>query len=259
MRKVDWQIISSVIFSGLLFLIAGLLFAAIGRDTWFLGITMVFAPLIALSFGASGLRIYAKDTVNKDDRFNTMNLWLAIGLIMLSFAEIAVTLVRLSLNPPQMALIIALVHLPGLLLWGIGIIQYLRSLNSSLGFIDANKLWMGLFLFATLTTLSLIVITVIQFPVIGPIEIMVLSPIIVGISVFTIITTGLVWIFRNGSLVKPLFFILGALLLYFVRSLLWLFADTTLGSPIDGLFAIESFILCGTALFMARNLGNIHT
>lgn len=253
-KKVDWRTILSIIVPSLLFLIAGLMFAAIGRDAWFLGITMVFAPLIALLLGASGLRTYAKDSVNKDDRFNTMNLWLAIGLIMLSFAEMAVTLVRLSLNPPQMALIIALVQLPGLLLWGLGIIQYLRSLNSSLGFMDANKLWTVLFFITTLSTLGLIVTTVIQFSTIGFIEIIVLSPIIVGISLFAIITTGLVWIFRKGSLVIPLFFILGALILYFVRSMLWLFADTTLGSPIDGLLAIESFILCGAALLFSRNL-----
>ena len=156
-------------------------------------------------------------------------------------------------------MIVALAQMPGLILWGLGIIQYVRSLNSSLGFVKTFNLWIGLLLVATLSTISLAVIIVTQFPTIGPVESLILSPIIIGLTLLTIIITILVWVFRQGTLAKPLFLILGALALYLVRVLLWLFVDTSLESPIDGVIAIESFILCGGALLLARDLGNIDT
>ncbi|MFW9844645.1 MAG: hypothetical protein ACFFEV_08715, partial [Candidatus Thorarchaeota archaeon] len=217
------------------------------------------APLTALFLGVIGLRIYGRDSDSKDDRFNSFNYWFAIGLIILSLAEIAGSLVSLSLEPEQMILIVALVQLPGLLLWGIGILQYLRSLNSALGYIKPQNLWIGLFLATALSTISLVVIIITQFPMVGLIESIVLSPIIVGLAIYVIITSILVGIFRRGLLAKPLFLILGALLLYLVRCILWVATDVGLQAPTDKLIATEAFILCGAALLMARNLGTIDT
>ncbi len=259
MRLTDWRDTIVVISVGLIILITSLLLITTGNDQLLLVITSILAPLVALFLGIMGLRIYAKESANKEDKYNTLNLWLAIGLIMLSLAEIAGTLVGLSQSPNQIILIVGLAQMPGLILWGLGIIQYLRSLNSSLGFIKSNNLWIGLFLIATLSTIGLVVIIVTQFTTIGLIESLVLSPIIVGLTLLTIIITILVWIFRQGTLAKPLFLILGALALYLVRVLLWLFVDTSLESPTDGVIAIESFILCGGALLLARDLGKIDT
>ncbi|MCK4566567.1 MAG: hypothetical protein KAU48_04580 [Candidatus Thorarchaeota archaeon] len=259
MRLTDWRDTIVVISAGLIILITSLLLITTGNDELLLVITSVLAPLVALILGIIGLRIYGKESAIKDDKYNTLNLWLAIGLIMLSLAEIARTLVGLAQSPHQMLLIVALAQMPGLILWGLGIIQYLRSLNSSLGFVKSNNLWIGFFLVATLSTISLVVIIMTQFTTIDLIESLVLSPIIVGLTLLTIITTILVWIFRKGTLAKPLFLILGALALYLVRVLLWLFVDASLDSPTDGVIAIESFILCGGALLLARDLGKIDT
>lgn len=259
MRLTDRRDTIVVISAGLIILITSLLLITTGNDELLLVITSVLAPLVALILGIIGLRIYGKESAIKDDKYNTLNLWLAIGLIMLSLAEIARTLVGLAQSPHQMLLIVALAQMPGLILWGLGIIQYLRSLNSSLGFVKSNNLWIGFFLVATLSTISLVVIIMTQFTTIDLIESLVLSPIIVGLTLLTIITTILVWIFRKGTLAKPLFLILGALALYLVRVLLWLFVDASLDSPTDGVIAIESFILCGGALLLARDLGKIDT
>ncbi|MCK5264402.1 MAG: hypothetical protein KAR03_02250, partial [Candidatus Thorarchaeota archaeon] len=137
-------------------------------------------------------------------------------------------------------------------------IQYLRSLNSSLGFVKSNNPWIGIFLIVTLSTISLVII-VTQFTTIGLVESLILSPIVVGLALLTGISTILVWIFRKGTLAKPLFLILGALSLYLIRVLLWIFVDASLESPTDGVIAIESFILCGAALLLARDLGKIDT
>ena len=254
MLETDWRNTVVVISVGLLILITSLILTATGNDMLLSSVNSILTPLIALFLGVIGFRIYGKDSDSKDDKYYTMNLWLAIGLIMLSFAEIATLLVGLSQNPQEMILIVGLVQLPGLLLWGIAIIQYLQSLNSALGYVKSNNLWIGLFLVTTISTMVLIVINATQFAMIGLVENIVLSPIIVGLGVFSAITTILVGIFRKGALAKPLFLILGSLILYFVRCLLWLYTNTGLESPTDGLIAIESFILCGAALLLARNL-----
>lgn len=259
MRMTDWQSTGIVISVGMLILLTSLVLTATGNDGLLFGIMSVVAPLVALFLGSIGLKIYGRDSGTKDDRFNTFNYWFAIGLIMLSFAEIAGTLVSLSMDLQQIILVIALVQLPGLLLWGIGILQYLRSLNEALDYLKPNNLWIGLFLTTTLSTISLVVIIVTQFPTIGFIESVVLSPIIVGLTLFVIITVAIVVIFRKGSLAKPLFLLLGALLLYLVRCLLWLFTDAGIEVPTDRVIAAETFILCGAALLMARSLGSIDT
>ncbi|MHA1864188.1 MAG: hypothetical protein ACTSWA_10510 [Candidatus Thorarchaeota archaeon] len=259
MRRTVWRDTLVVISAGLIILITSLLLIRTGNDQLLLVITSVLAPLVALFLGIMGLRIYGKESGTRADKFSTLNLWLAIGLIMLSLAEVAGTLVGLSQSPDQMILIVALAQMPGLILWGLGIIQYIRSLNSSLGFVKANNRWLGFFLIAALSTISLVVIIVTQFTTIGLVESLILSPTIVGLTLLTGITTILVWIFRKGTLAKPLFLILGALSLYLIRVLLWIFVDASLESPTDGVIAIESFILCGAALLLARDLGKIDT
>jgi hypothetical protein len=254
MRVTEWRNTVIIISVGLLFLIASLLFTVTGNGELLSGFNSIFTPLVALFLGVLGLQIYGKDSNTRDDKFYTMNLWFAIGLIMLSLAEIAKSLISLSMNPTEMMLIVSLVQLPGLLLWGIAIIQYLRTLNSVLGYVHTNNLWIGLFLISTLSTLVLIVVNTIQFQMIGFVENIVLSPIIVGLAILSGITAILVWIFRKGSLSKPLFLILAALVLYLVRCSLWLFTDAGFEAPTDDLVAIEAFILCGAALVLARNL-----
>jgi len=258
-RRTEWRDTLVVISVGLIILITSLLLITTGNDQLLLVITSILTPLVALLLGIMGLRIYGKELAIKDDKYNTLNLWLAIGLIMLSLAEIAGTLVGLSQSPNQMILIVALAQMPGLILWGIGIIQYFRSLNSSLGLVTVNNRWIGFFVIVILSTISLVVIIVTQFTTIGLVESLILSPIIVGLTLLTIIITILVWIFRKGTLAKPLFLILGTLALYLIRVLLWIFVDTSLESPTDGVIAIESFILCGGALLLARDLGKIDT
>lgn len=254
MRETEWRDTVIIISVGFIFLITNLLFTTTGNGDQLIGINSILTPLVALFLGVLGLRIYGKESNTRDDKFNTMNLWFAIGLIMLSLAEIARPLISMSMHPIGMKLIVALVQLPGLLLWGIGIIQYLRSLNSALGYVQTNHLWLGLFLISTLSSIVLIVINATQSQMIGLIENIVLLPIIVGLAIFSGITTFLVWIFRKGSLSKPLFLILAALLLYLVRCSIWLFTDTGFEAPTDGLIAIEAFIFCGAALVLARNL-----
>jgi hypothetical protein len=239
--------------------IISLLLIPTGNGAVLFGIMAVIAPLIALFLGLFGFQIYGRDTTAKDDRFNTFNYWLSIGLIILSLAEVAGILVSFSLDPQQMILTIALVQLPGLFLWGIGIIQYLQALNSAMGYVKTDQLWTGLFLAVILSTVGLIAVVVTQFPSIGIIESMVLSPIIVSLVLFSTVIGVFVVVFRKGIIARPLFLILGALLLYATRCILWLISDAWIQAPIDRVIAAEAFILCGIALLMSKNLRLLET
>jgi len=225
-----------------------------GNGSLILGINAVLTPLVALFLGVIGIRIYGRDFSTKSDKFYTMNLWFAIGLIMLSLAEIARSIISFTLNMSGIISIVALIQIPGLLLWGIGIIQYLRSLNSAMDYFPTNMFWTIIFVIVTLSTAGFIIINAVLFPTIGIFENIVLSPIIVGLTLFSLGNAVLVWIFRKGSLAQPLFLIFCAISLYLVRCILWLFTNTALESPTDGLIAIESFILCGAALQLAKDL-----
>jgi hypothetical protein len=152
-----------------------------------------------------------------------------------------------------------LVQLPGLFLWGIGLIQYLESLNSALGYIKTDQLWTGLFIAAILSTFTLIAVVLTQFPTIGIIETIVLSPIIVSLVIFSIIIGAFVVVFRKGIIAGPLLLILGALSLYAIRCILWLIADTWILTPTDRVIAAEAFILCGIALLLSKNLRVLET
>jgi len=254
LRRIDWQNTLVIVSLGLLYLVVSILLITTGFGSSLLGVNGILTPLVALFLGVMGIRIYGRDYTARADKFYTMNLWFAIGLIMLSLAEIAKSIISFTLNLSGMISIVALIQLPGLLLWGIGIIQYLRSLNSAMDYFPTNTFWTILFIIITIATAGFIVSNAMLFPTIGIFENIVLSPIIVGLMLFSVSNAILVWIFRKGSLAQPLFLIFGALGLYLVRCILWLFMNTALETPTDGLIAIESFILCGAALQLARDL-----
>ncbi len=215
----------------------------------------ILTPLTAFLIGTLGLRLFGRESEMRHDMFHSVNLWISIGLIMLSLSEIAAILVSLTAGSLQIEATIGLVQIPGLLLWGLGILQYLRSVNSSLEFAETGRLWTSLLVIVSLSTLVLIGINALYMPWIGAIENVVLSPIIVGQGMLAIITLGLVWTFRHGEIARPLVLVFCGFLLYLVRTVHWAFTITTIGTPLNSIIAVEAYIFFGAALVLARNLG----
>ena len=240
---------------GLTILAVFVLLSTTGYVDALLVLLSVLTPLTAFLLGALGLRLFGRESEMRHDMFHSVNLWIAIGLIMLSLSEAAAILVSITASPLQIEATIGLMQLPGLLLWGFGVLQYLRSVNSSLEFAETGRLWMILLVVTSLATLILIAANALYIPGIGVIENVVLSPIVVGQGMLTTIALGLVWTFRNGEIARPLVLVFFGLLLYLVRTVHWAFTISTIGTPLNGIIAVEAYIFFGAALALARNLG----
>ncbi|TFG32258.1 hypothetical protein EU527_10460 [Candidatus Thorarchaeota archaeon] len=253
MRRTGWTDSILIIALGLAVLMLSLLLASTGYLTIMLSILSVITPMTALLLGVFGLRIYAGKSEAREDRLHTLNLWFSIGLIMFSLAEITGTLVRFTQNSQQMVLTIILIHIPGILLWGFGIIQYLSSLNMVFKFSDNGKLWIVLVVISGIASISLIVVMAVQSSESYLVEKIILSPIMVGLILFTIITGGLVWIFRGGLLSRPLLFTLSAFSLLAIRIIFWVLTEFQLGTLFDSLISIEVYVLCGAGLMLSKD------
>jgi hypothetical protein len=240
---------------GLIILVVFVLLSMTGYVDALFILLSILTPLTAFLLGALGLRLFGRESEMRHDTFHSVNLWISIGLIMLSLSEIAAILLSFTAGPPQIEATIGLVQMPGLLLWGFGILQYLRSVNSSLEFTETGRLWMSLLIAASLATLAFIAANALYLPWIGAIENVILSPIVVGQGVLATITLGLVWTFRHGEIARPLFLVFCGFLLYLVRTAHWAFTISTIGTPLNSIIAVEAYIFFGAALALARNLG----
>lgn len=219
-------------------------------------ISSILTPLITFLLGVLGLWTFNRNSEDREDRIQTLLLWISIGLLMISLSEMAGTIVKLIQNPPPTEIIVGLVQMPGLLLWGFGILQYLRSVNSALKIFESEKLWIILLMLTSLATLSLIVINALYNPWIGMIENIVLSPLVIGLVLFTVIVLGLVLIFRQGEFGRPLFFIFIGFFLYLIRTAQWAFATSVIGTPLNSLIALEACVFFGVGFILTRNLGS---
>lgn len=240
---------------GLTILAVFVLLSATGYVDALLVLLSILTPLTAFLLGALGLRLFGRESEMRHDMFHSVNLWIGIGLIMLSLSEAAAILLSITATPLQIEATIGLMQLPGLLLWGFGVLQYLQSANSSLEFAETGRLWMILLVVTSLATLILIAAIALYMPGTGVIENVVLSPIVVGQGMLATIALGLVWTFRHGEIARPIFLIFCGFLLYLIRTVHWAFTVSTIGAPLNSIIAIEAYIFLGAALVLARNLG----
>lgn len=254
MRRTGWTDTILEIAIGIVILVLSLSLVALNHTTLALSILSILTPLIALMLGVIGLRIYVYKTEARDDRLHTLNLWFSVGLIMFSLAEIAGTLVRLTQDMQEMVLTVLLIQIPGIILWGFGIIQYLSSLNMAFKFSESGRLWILLVLISGIASVVLIVVMTVQYSESYLIERIILSPIIVGLCLFTLITAGLVWIFRGGLLSRPFVFTLFSFALLTIKPIFWILSNFQMGTVFESLVSIEIYILCGAALILSKNL-----
>jgi len=254
--KTRWSDTVPIFLLGVGILLVFLILAAISYIDTLIVISSILTPLIAFLLGTLGLWTFNRNSEDREDQIQTLLLWISIGLLMISLSEIAGTIVNLVQNPPPTELIVGLVQMPGLLLWGFGILQYLRSVNSALELFESEKLWIVLLMLTALATLGLIVVNTLYNPWIGLIEIVVLSPLVTGLVFLTVIVLGLVLIFRQGEFAIPLFFIFIGFFLYFIRTAQWVLATSAIGTPMNSLFALEACVFFGVGFILTRNLSN---
>ncbi len=255
MRNTRWSGTVPIFLLGLSILLVFLILPLASYNDALILISSILTPLVAFLLGALGLWTFNRNSEDREDQIQTLFLWISIGLLMVSLSEIAGIIVNLIQNPPAIEVIVGLVQMPVLLLWGFGILQYLRSVNSALELLESWKLWFILLMLTALAALSLIVINALYNPWIGLVENIVLSPLVIGLVLFTVVALGLVLIFRQGEFARSLFFIFIGFFLYLIRTVQWALATSVLGTPANSFFALEACVFFGAAFILARNLG----
>lgn len=258
MSQSGWKYATSIIFTGLIILIIAEVLYFTGMNSILSTMTTSLTPLVALFLGIIGLNFFGRESLVKEDRFHSMNVWMALGLIVFSLSEIAGVLIRISGSPVEISFTVGLVQMPALLLWGLGVVGYLRSSNSALGLFTGNRIGSVIVLVTAISSLVLVVIMTLFNPGQNILITFVSVPMIIGLGITLCILWGIVWILRQGLISRPLVLMSFGVLLLLIRSLFWGFLNYHPGSPFDYLTAIEGYILVGASLAVASSLDDVY-
>jgi hypothetical protein len=252
-----WNYAVATITLGIFIAIASVLLLAFGFDALVSSMMSFLAPIIAIIMGTLGIRFFGRESFLKEDRYHTLYVWISLGLIFFSLADVTLILVYVAENSRQICFTIGLVQIPGLLLWVLGIVGYLKSLNSSLRLTEGTQLWLALGVITTLTSLSLIVIFAIIFPSREILSTIVFVPIAVLLGLVLCIILAFLWIFKDGFLARPLLLLLFGIVILFIRAIFWQIEGYCDGSSFNQILAIESYLLVGASFLMANKIGII--
>jgi hypothetical protein len=212
------------------------------------------APLSALAAGLLGLLAFAKEDFGLEDRFNSMNLLLALGLVVLTLAEIGTAIISSMPSGRDFYFTISLLVIPGILLWGIGVTRYLvvcwRTINGE----NPKEVLLAVALIAGSITALTQILGAFIAPDRSLIDVTVCIPVGFGILMIAGILTVLLWIFRRGMLALPIGFSLMAAILFCVQYYSWCVLRIDPTSMISRLIAIEIYILMGASVSIAGRL-----
>jgi hypothetical protein len=258
MSQSGWKYAAFIIFTGFGILIVSELLYFMGFDAILHAWTIILTPTTALLLGVSGLNFFGRESLVKEDRFHAMNVWMALGLVVFSLAEIAGILIRFSGSEPDIYFTVGLVQMPALLLWGLGVIGYLRSSNSALKLFAGDKMGSYLIVVISIAGILLVVIMTLVRPAQSFLITLVSAPMIVGLAITFSILGGITWILREGMISKPLILLLLGILLLLIRSVFWGFINYSPESPFDNLTAIEGYILVGAAVAVASKIDEVY-
>lgn len=256
MSQVGWRNSALIIFSGLAILVISLILNATGNIPILLAIVSVLSPAIALLLGISGLNAFGRESLVKEDRFHSLHVWMALGLIVFSLSEVASVIIHITGYSNEICFTVGLVQMPALLLWGLGVLGYLRSSNIALGITNTDSLLQFIITLASIAGLAILVVVA----VLNPSQILYTAisvPMIVGLVVIIFALGNLLWTLRDGLIARPLSLLFLGVLLFFIRTLFWSFINYCPGIPFDYVTAIESYILIGAAILAASKLDEI--
>ncbi len=253
-----WKNSAIFIFTGFVILMVAEVLYFSGMTTILTVMTTVLSPIIALFLGIIGLNFFGRESLVKEDRFHAMNVWMALGLLVFSLAEITGVLIRITENSTEIFFAIGLVQMPALLLWGVGVVGYFRSSNSALGVFTGNGIGSILVIVTAISGLALVVIMTLINPSQSLLTTFVSVPMIVGLGITLCVLGGIIWILREGLIARPLILMFLGILMLLIRSLFWGFVAYSPGTPFDYVTAIEGYILVGASLAAASRLDDVY-
>ena len=256
--QTGWRNTGLIIFSGLAILVVSLVLYLSGEFTNLLSFATVLTPTVALLLGIAGLNAFGRESLVKDDRFQALNVWMALGLVIFSLSEITGAIIHFTDNTNQICFTVGFVQMPALLLWGLGVLGYLQSSNSALGVSTGNRMWPLIIIVASMVGLVMVVVVTLFNPAQNLLFTIISVPMVVGLGVILFAIGSLLWTFRSGLIVRPLILLFLGVLLFFIRSLFWSFVNYCPGTPFDNVTAIESYILIGASIIAASKLDEVY-
>jgi hypothetical protein len=254
MDNASWKTTVLILLAAVIVLITYVVLDAYGSVETLSSLMTALAPTSALLFGLLGVNLFGRTEPMNGDRFRALGLWLGLGLIVLTLAEIAGVILITMGTPEMVCFTVGLVQLPGFLLWGLGVIGYLQSVNQSLDKIRGDRLWPILVFVSIMGSLGLMAGAIIGVPGRSPLTILVSAPTVLWFSIIFAVILWLAWTFRNGHLVRPMLLLLIGISICLVRGILWLTTDICDGGAIDDLLASEAYFLIGAALAEAASI-----
>ncbi|MGY5865785.1 MAG: hypothetical protein RTV41_14375 [Candidatus Thorarchaeota archaeon] len=258
MSHKGWRNAGIIILTGLFILVISVILYYIGYTTTLSIFTSFLVPLVAFFLGVIGLSAFGRDSLVKDDRFHSLNVWMALGLVVFSLSETAGVIIPLIEGTDEILFTIGLVQLPALLLWGLGALGYLRSSNSAMGSSSSDRMWTGVILIASIAGLGLVVVETLFLPGRSLLYTGISVPMVVGLGIILFALGRILWTLRGGLIARPLMLMFLGVLLYFIRNLFWSFATYAPGSPFDYVTAIEAYVLIGASLVAASRLEEVY-
>ncbi len=240
------------------FLLGGILIASIWVVLWFLGlddglllIAIYIPPFAALVSGIIGVAYFGQEGFMREDRFHMMNLMVALALVVFAIAETATGVIG-SNETGYLAII--LMQLPGLLLVALGVASYLRAITEVLNYGNDKAIAGVIICIPSGFSAVAAIIMAIAVPGALTIEFLVNIIVIAGIGALVLSLGMLMLIFRQGELAAPLSLAFSAMLLYLMRNILWCCFGVTSIEPLFQILVVESYILLGASISVARGL-----
>ncbi|MFW9794730.1 MAG: hypothetical protein ACFFEE_10535 [Candidatus Thorarchaeota archaeon] len=258
MSEIGWRNTGLIIFSGLAILILSLILYLSGESTILLTFVSVLAPIVAFLVGIIGLNAFGRESLVKDDRFHAMNVWMALGLIVFSLSETAGVIIHYTESTNQICFTVGLVQMPALLLWGLGVLGYLRASNLALGVTYTERLLPLIIIISSIVGLTIIVVVTLFNPAQYLLFTIISVPMVVGLGLILFTLGTLLWTLRNGLIARPLTLLFLGIVLFFVRSIFWSFVNYCPGTPFDYVTGLESYILVGSSLIAASKLDEVY-
>lgn len=245
-------------------LIGGLTVALISLMLWSAGqagllsiISKTLAPMTAILVGTIGLSYFGREDFSRKDHFYFMNLFLALGLVLYSIAEISIGIIGHLQESEAFYFLISLTQFPAMLLWAFGVLGYLRASNMVLGVISDKNLVAAVVvipvsaMFLVVSALSLLT------PERNIIEVLATAPGTIGLGMIVAGLAAVIMAFREGRIRIPLGFAFISMLMIFLRQALWSVLDYSpveLGGQSLGVIA---YLVLGAALASAKDMEEV--
>ncbi|MHA1939081.1 MAG: hypothetical protein ACXABV_07930 [Candidatus Thorarchaeota archaeon] len=210
------------------------------------------APSSALIMGVIGLVIFGREDFRREDRFHLMNLFFALGLVLYAISEVAASLLASQDGSEAYLFTVSLIQMPGLILWAIGVLGYLRASNSVLETTDDRRLVGTMIVVPTAAMVILASLVLLLNPARNPIEVLTTSPLAIGMGVIALALGYVVIVFRGGRLARPIGLAFIAVLVLTMQIVLWCCVGHSPIEPIGQLVRTEAYIVLGIALTSAK-------